>query len=112
MHNEQGYTSDMTDQQWESIQPWLPAGPEGPGRPLELELRQVVNANFYVNRTGCQWQNLPRDYPNHRSVYYHYSKWRDDGTWWRVNQALRQQERVRQGREAEPSAIIIDSQTV
>jgi transposase len=52
-------------------------------------MRQVVNAIFYVVRTGCQWENLPKEYPNHNSVYYHYRKWCKDGTWRRVNTALR-----------------------
>ena len=112
LHRERTYTSDMSDQQWAIIRPLLPMDTDGPGRPPELDLRQVVNAIFYIDRTGCQWQNLPKDYPNHNSVYYHYGKWRDDGTWQRVNEALRQAERERQGRRPEPSAIIIDSQSV
>ena len=112
LHREERYTSDMTGQQWEIIRPLLCPERGGPGRPPELDLRQVVNAIFYLDRTGCQWKNLPKDYPNHNSVYYYYGKWRDDGTWRRVNEALRQQERERQGRKPEPSAIIIDSQSV
>ena len=112
LHREQGYTSDMTDQQWGIIRPWLCPEREGPGRPPKLDLRQVVNAIFYLGRTGCQWKNMPQDYPHHQSVYYHYSKWRDDGTWRRVNEALRQQERASRGRAVEPSAAIIDSQSV
>ncbi len=112
LHKEQGYTSDMSTHQWEIIRPLLSPQRESPGRPPELDLRRVVNAVFYVARTGCQWKNLPKDYPNHNSVYYYYGKWRDDGTWQRVNAALRQQERERQGRKPEPSAIIIDSQSV
>ncbi len=112
LHREERYTSDMTGQQWEIIRPLLAPEREGPGRPPELDLRQVVNAIFYLDRTGCQWKNLPKDYPNHNSVYYYYGKWRDDGTWRRVNEALGQRERERQGRAAEPSAVIIDSQSV
>ena len=112
LHREQQYTSDMNGQQWEIIRPLLSPERGGPGRPPELDLRQVVNAIFYLDRTGCQWKNLPKDYPNHNSVYYYYSKWRDDGTWRRVNQALGKLERERRGRTAEPSAIIIDSQSV
>ena len=74
-------------------------------------MRQVVNAIFYIVRTGCQWENMPKDYPNHNSVYYHYRKWCQDGTWQRANEALRQQERQQQGRQSEPSAAIIDSQS-
>jgi putative transposase len=75
-------------------------------------MRQVVNAIFYVVRTGCQWENLPWDYPNHNSVYYHYRRWCRDGTWQDINETLRQQERQQQGRQSEPSAGIIDSQSV
>lgn len=102
----------MTDQQWKIIEPLLPLEDKGPGRPLELDMREVVNAIFYLVRTGCQWANLPRDYPHHDSVYYHYHKWCRDGTWQRINEALRQQERQQQGRHTEPSAAIIDSQSV
>ena len=111
-HRERTYTSDMSDQQWEIIRPLLSPETGGPGRPPELDLRQVVNAIFYIDRTGCQWKNLPRDYPNHNSVYYHYGKWRNDGAWQRINEALRRMERERQGRQPEPSAVIIDSQSV
>jgi putative transposase len=102
----------MSDKQWEVIKPLLPLERDGPGRPIELDMRQVVNAIFYVVRAGCQWKNLPKDYPNHNSVYYHYRKWCLDGTWQAVNEALRQQERQKRGRQAEPSAAIIDSQSV
>ena len=103
LHKEQSYTSDMTDRQWEIIRPLLLQEREGPGRPPELDLRRVADAIFYLDRTGCQWKNLPRDYPNHNSVYYYYGKWRDDGTWRRVSDALGRLERERQGRAAEPS---------
>jgi putative transposase len=83
----------------------------GPGRPLELDLRRVVDAILYILRTGCQWDELPTEYPNHNSVYYHFAKWRDDGTWQQINTALRQAERIQQGRTSEPSAAIIDSQS-
>ena len=112
LHREARYASDMTDRQWEIIRPLLGLERKGPGRPPELDLRHVVNAIFYVDRTGCQWQNLPKDYPNHNSVYYYYGKWRDDGTWRRVNETLGQWERERHGRAAAPSAAIIDSQSV
>jgi putative transposase len=102
----------MSAEQWEIIQPLLPLEQEGPGRPLELDMRQVVNAIFYVTRTGCQWKNLPKDYPNYNSVYYHYRKWCTDGTWRRVNTALRKQERRQREREEDPSAGIIDTQSV
>jgi putative transposase len=102
----------MSSKQWQIIKPLLPLEHGGSGRPIELDMRQVVNAIFYVVRTGCQWKNLPRDYPNYNSVYYHYRKWCRDGTWQAVNEALRQQERQQQGRQSEPSAGIIDSQSI
>jgi putative transposase len=102
----------MSNKQWQIIKSLLPLEHGGPGRPIELDMRQVVNAIFYVVRTGCQWENLPRDYPNHNSVYYHYRKWCRDGTWQDINETLRQQERQQQGRQSEPSAGIIDSQSV
>ncbi len=110
-HKERRYTSDLTDAQWECLKPLLPLNRSGPGRPLELDLRRVVDAIMYVLRTGCQWDELPTEYPNHNSVYYHFAKWRDDGTWQQINAALRQAERRQQGRTSEPSAAIIDSQS-
>jgi putative transposase len=111
-HKGRKYTSDLTDVQWERLQPLLPVRQPGPGRPQKLELRAVVNAILYILRTGCQWDELPSEYPNHNSVYYHYAKWRDDGTWRAVNEALRQQERSRQQRQPDPSAAVLDSQSV
>lgn len=108
---ERRYTSDMSDKQWQTVKPLLPLARDKQGRPIELDMRQVVNAIFYIVRTGCQWENMPKDYPNHNSVYYHYRKWCQDGTWQRANEALRQQERQQQGRQSEPSAAIIDSQS-
>ena len=110
-HTERLYTSDLTDQQWERLRPLLIMERTGAGRPLELDMRQVVNAIFYVLRTGCQWDELPKEYPNHNSVYYHYRKWRRNKTWPKINEALRHEERQRQGREPEPSAAIVDSQS-
>lgn len=107
-----GYASDLTDKQWGIIKPLLPLFRSGPGRPLELDMRAVVNAILYVVRTGCQWANLPQEYPNYHSVYYHYRKWCLDGTWRRVNDALRQQRRQQQGRKPQASAAIIDSQSI
>lgn len=111
-HMRPRYASDMSDEQWKRIRRLLPLESDGPGRPLELDMREVVNAIFYVNRTGCQWKNLPHDFPNHNSVYYHYRKWCLDGTWRHVNQALREQERQQRERTAQPSAGVIDSQSV
>lgn len=111
-HKEHGYSSDLTDEQWAIIEPLLRLKHWGPGRPITLDMRAVVNAILYLLRTGCQWRNLPHDYPNHNSVYYHYRNWCGDETWERINTALREQVRVADEREAQPSAAIIDSQSV
>lgn len=111
-HEKQTYTSDMSDKQWGIIERLLPVEHNGPGRPIELDMRQVVDAIFYVVRTSCQWENLPKDYPNYNSVYYHYRKWCKDGTWQRINRALRKQERRRRDRDEDPSAGVIDTQSV
>lgn len=111
-HKKKKYTSDMSDKEWNLIKPLLPLNQTRPGRPIELNIRQVVNAIFYIVRTGCQWANLPSDFPNHNSVYYHYRKWCLDGTWEAINTALRRQDRRQRGRNEEPSAGIIDSQSV
>ena len=94
------------------INPLLPLASGGRGRPLELNMREAINAMVYVARTGCQWANLPHDFPNANSVYYHYRKWCLDGTWQAINRALRYLERQRQKRRPHPSAGIIDSQSI
>lgn len=106
------YASDLTDAQWTILQPLLYPKRKRPGRPLTLDLRQVVNAIFYVMRTGCQWRYLPHDYPNYNSVYYHYRKWCKNGTWAHINTLLRQHLRQRSQRNADPSTAILDSQSV
>jgi putative transposase len=111
-HEKRIYTSDSSDKAWEMIKPLLPLEADRLGRPIELDMRRVVDAIFYINRTGCQWGNLPKDYPNYNSVYYHYRKGCLDGTWQRINTALRQLDRGHRGRTQDPSAGVIDSQSV
>lgn len=105
------YPSDLTDEEWAILEPLLPPAKRG-GRPRTVALRQVLNAIFYVLKSGCQWEMLPRDFPPKGTVYHYYNSWRKDGTWQRINQALREQLRQQLGREATPSAAIIDSQSV
>jgi transposase len=105
------YPTDLTDEQWAILEPLLPRA-DGPGRPTELDLRTVVNALLYKNRTGCQWRMLPSDFPPHSSVRYYFDKWRHDETWQRINDSLRQSVRQQLGRESEPSIAVIDSQSV
>jgi len=111
-HKRRRYTSDLSDAQWEKIQKLLPLEKTGAGRPIEIDMREAVNAMLYVSKTGCQWENLPHDFPNYQSVYYHYRKWCLDGTWERVNRALTYESRRSNGRLPYPSAAIIDSQSV
>lgn len=111
-HENTGYPSDLSDEQWALIEKQDINKHWGPGRPMQLNLRAVINAILYVLRTGSGWRYLPKDYPNHNSVYYHYHKWCRKGTWEKVNTALREEVRQEAGREAQPSLAIIDSQSV
>lgn len=108
-HKQAGYASDMSDEQWLKVEEMLPKSKWG--RPVEIDMRGAVNGMFYIARTGCQWDNLPHDYPNHNRVYYHYHKWCWDGTWERINATLCEQVWQAAGREPCPSAAIIDSQS-
>ena len=82
------------------------------GHPQTLGLRRIVDTVFYLLRTACQWRALPHDFPPWTAVFYHYAKCRRQGTWERVNAALRERHRVAKGRNPQPTAAIIDSQSV
>ena len=106
------YPSDLTDAQWTNLEPLIPAAKHG-GRPREVDMREIVNAMLYINRSGCQWDMLPHDFPPKSSVYVYFAQWRDDGTWQKLIDALRTKVRTEiEGREATPSAGSIDSQSV
>lgn len=105
------YPSDLRDREWQLLEPLLPP-PKPGGRPIKYSRREVVNAIRYVLRTGCAWRMLPHDLPPWRTTFHYFRTWRRDGTWERVHSALRDQVRVSQGRDASPSAAIIDSQSV
>lgn len=107
----QSYPSDLQDKQWKVLSSHLPP-PSNRGRPLEYSLREILNAILYILRSGCAWRMMPHDLPPWQTVYYHFNKWRKDGTWERINTELREQLRQAEGREATPSAGIIDSQSV
>jgi putative transposase len=107
----QSYPSDLTDEQWLLLAPLLPSEVEGLGRPREVDFRELINAILYLNRSGCQWDMLPHDLPPKSTVYDYFAKWRDDGTWQRMMDALRVQVRVAAGREPTPSAASVDSQS-
>src|SRR5215216_3827839 len=105
------YPTDLTDAQWRLIQPLLPAAQPG-GRPRSVDLREVVNACLYVAREGIHWRALPHDFPPWPTVYHYFRLWRLDGTWEAVQAALREEVRLADGREATPSAAVLDSQSV
>lgn len=106
-----GYPSDLSDTEWRIIRPFLPAAKPG-GRPRATDLRAVVNAIFYILRSGCAWRMLPRDFPPYSTVYMYFRDWKNDGTWEKVHDTLRDRVRARDGRKKSPSAAIIDSQSV
>jgi putative transposase len=105
------YKSDLTDKEWEQIKPCIPPAKRG-GRPQTTDMREVLNAIFYVVKTGCQWALLPHDFPAKGTVYHYFNTWRKDGTWEAMNRQIREQLRQQIGREATPSAGIMDSQSV
>ncbi len=105
------YSTNLTDQQWSIISPLFPVN-KGRGRPPELDLRVVINAILYLVRTGCQWRNVPNDFPKWQSVYYYFRKWSKDGSWQVINEALRKMEREKRGRNPQPTGAIVDSQSV
>jgi putative transposase len=105
------YPSDVTDKEWAILEPLIPAAKPG-GRPQEIERREIVNGILYVLRSGCPWRMLPHDLPNWSTVYLYFRQWKRAGVWEQVNTALRQEVRVGLGREPEPSAAIVDSQSI
>ncbi len=107
----QAYPSDLTDEQWRLIEPLLPPAKPG-GRHRKVDLREVVNAILYLERSGCQWDMLPHDMLPKSTVYEYFSTWRDEGTLTKMVSTLRTRLRVQEGREPTPSAACIDTQSV
>jgi|SRR5437870_2042290 len=105
------YASDLTDQEWVIVEPLIPAAKAG-GRPRTVDMREVLNGIFYLLKTGCQWRMLPKEFPHWKTVNDYFSKWRKDGTWQCVNDALREKVRIQAGHQTIPSAASIDSQSV
>jgi putative transposase len=104
------YPSDVTDGQWRLIEPLIPVYPGG--RPRKTNLRDVVDAVFYVLRTGCQWRYLPKDFPPKSTVWRYFDEWRHNGTLEAIHDALRAKVRQQEGKKRTPSAGSIDSQSV
>ncbi|MEZ5536710.1 MAG: IS5 family transposase [Thiolinea sp.] len=105
------YLTDLSDQQWARVAYHFQDYP-GHCRPRKYDYRDILNAIFYISRSGCQWRLLPRDYPPWQSVYYYYRKWQRDGTWDQVHQTLRQQVRESAGKQPTPTLALVDSQSV
>jgi len=104
------YPSDLTDAEWQWIKDLIPGETSG-GRHRDTDMRQVVNGILYLLRSGCSWRMLPKDFPPYTTVHEYYRRWRKDGTVIRVHDALRRQVRTEAGRDPEPSAGVIDSQS-
>jgi putative transposase len=105
------YPSDLRDAEWAMLEPLVPAVKRG-GRPARHSRREIVNAILYVVRGGNQWRAMPHDLPPRQTAFYYFRIWRNDGTWERIHTALRERTRRHLGREATPSAAILDSQSV
>src|SRR3712207_5767220 len=105
------YPTDLTDTEWALVAPYINQDPII-GAPRSVCMRCVMNALFYLDKTGCQWNMLPSDFPNYGTVYYHFRRWTENGTLERMNTELRKMVRTRSGRAPEPSLAIVDSQSV
>jgi putative transposase len=105
------YATDVSDEEWQLLAPLLP--PEKPGgRPRKYPIREVINGIQYVLRGGCAWRLMPHDLPHWQTAYQTFRAWRQDGTWRRIHDQRRDAVRTRMGRHPQPSAAIIDAQTV
>lgn len=105
------YDSDMTDEEWSLVAPLIPPGKRG-GRRRKVNVREILNGVFYVLWTGCQWKALPKDFPPKSTVHWYFMLWDWDGTLERIHHTLYVAVRENEGREASPTAAIIDSQSV
>lgn len=109
--NRKPYPSDLTDAQWEELAPLIPPAKPG-GHPRNVDMREVIDGILYVLRSGCTWRMMPHDLPPWSTAWGYFRRWRKDGTWERIHDALRPRVREAEGRESTPSAAIIDSQSV
>jgi putative transposase len=105
------YTTDLTDEEWQILEPLLPPEKAG-GRPRKYPLREVMTGIHYVLRAGCAWRLMPHDLPHWQTAYQTFRAWRQDGTWQRMHDQLRDMLRTGMGRHPQPSAAIIGAQTV
>jgi putative transposase len=105
------YQTDLSDAEWSYIEPHIPT-PKAPRRPRVHTLREILNAFFYIVGSACAWRLLPHDFPPWKTIHHYFRTWRIDGAWERLHAALRERVRVRMGRAPQPSAGIVDSQSV
>ena len=105
------YSTDLTDREWELLKPLIPP-PKPGGRPRKMDMREVMNAICYQLRSGGAWRLLPHEFPPWQTVYGYFNRWAKDGTWERMNAHLRRSLRIAEGRDPEPSAAVMDSQSV
>jgi putative transposase len=105
------YSTDLTDAEWRRLEPLVPA-PKPGGRPVKYPRREIVNAIFYLLRTGCSWRLLPHDFPPWRIVFYYFWQWRKAGMWEQIHDTLRGDLRQALGKQRQPSAALLDSQSV
>ena len=110
MGMKRSYSTDLTDAEWRCLEPYVPP-PNKRGRPRAHAAREILDSVFYVLKSGCPWRLLPREFPPWETVYCWFRRWRLDGTWERLNTVLRERLRVRLGRDANPSAGVVDSQS-
>lgn len=105
------YPTDLTDAQWQLIKPLIPPAKPG-GRPRTLASREIVNAVIYALKSGCDWRMLPHDLPQWEIVYHYFQRWEKDDTWKKIHDVLRGKVRKRAGKKTQPTAAILDSQSV
>jgi transposase len=105
------YPSDLTDAQWAVLEPLLPQ-PQGAGRRPTIPRRRILNGLLYLERTGCQWRASPREFGPWETIRYYFDRWTEDGTLERIHTVLRERLRQQIGRERQPSAAVLDSQSV
>jgi putative transposase len=105
------YPSDLTDMEWEVLRPLMPKRKTKRGRPREVPFRQILNGIFYLNKEGCQWRALPKEFGPWQTVYHYFRIWNRDGLWQQINDRLAGKVRKGDGREYQPTAAIIDSQS-
>jgi len=103
------YTSDLTDQQWTLIEPLIP---KAKTKPRKHCIREILNAIFYLQKNGCSWRDIPHDFPHWAACRYYYDEWKKTEGWQRVTHILSQQYRESVGKDADPSVLLVDSQSV